>query len=77
MARIRQFRQVSQKKQYFCSWLAQDLSERLFCYLPDLLLTQSIFLLFYVIMFLSFESSDEEKIIIIIYFLIHKLSFFA
>ena len=68
MARIRQFRQVSQKEQYFCSWLAQDLSARLFCYLPDLLLKQSIFLVFYVIIFLSFESSDEEEIIIIIIF---------
>ena len=57
------------KKQCFYSWVAQDLSARLFCYLPDLLLTQTIFLVFYVIMFLSFESSDEEKIIIIIYFL--------
>ena len=33
------------KKQRFFSWLAQDLWARLFCYLSDLLLTESIFYL--------------------------------
>ena len=60
------------KKQCFCSWLAQDLPARLFCHLSDLLLTQSIFLnVFYVIMFLSVEGSDEEYN----YFFINKSSF--
>ena len=39
-----QFRQVSRKKRCFRSWPGQGLSARLFCHLPDLLLTQSIFL---------------------------------
>ena len=60
------------KKQCFYSWVAQDLSARLFCRLPDLLLTQSIFLnVFFPFLchyVLSVEGSDEEKIIIIIIF---------
>ena len=66
------------KKQRFCSWLAQDL------YVGKIILLfvrfivnvihflKCIFsLVFYVIMFLSFEGSDEEKIITIIIFFIN------